>query len=148
MPIKTIVSIDYKERDKEVNEFIKSLNKSSLPVRTNTFVREDIPYFEGVIFYDDPSFETIKEEVVINPDSNKSIKWGVAWLKDNNTFAIKQEGSNSYLPENPDINIFEKKGENYIYENEAGNKLFFLKNKYKKTPNQPDYIIYPHKEKQ
>ncbi|MEK6883334.1 MAG: hypothetical protein AABY22_27145 [Nanoarchaeota archaeon] len=156
MNIKTITADDIDTFDEQYNEFAKTHD-----IRfTQTHLKRG--GFNAVIFYETDKPSVYKNTFVapvtasVKPEFNQPIpentlnsngeekreKWGRAYFKETGTFNIYREGETKMIKAYPHIDEFEKKGEHLVYTAETGERLFFMKNKFKKAPNQPDYIIY------
>lgn len=154
--IKTVICENPAQLDKEVNDFMV-MRKQNLPVRTEVFVTEKAVYHKATIFFDEsfnankdsPGYDVITEEPIEEyPEVKKTYtkmpneRIGAIWIQKDGSMSGKFRDLPIVIP--PEVKeriavIVQGKELDLTMKGEA---VFIIRNKFKKEPRQPDFIIY------
>ena len=159
--IKTFISEKIEELDKACNDFMATKTRN-LPVRTESFVINSGTsykvFHKNTVFFDE-RFEkpeepglayndiNIGEETIDAPDTatpakKPTNKLGSLWLqKDNKTISGNFNDARIVIPEVVEPKIKALQEGDKLEVTMKGDKVLIIKNKFKKTPTHPDWII-------
>jgi len=149
--IHTLISETTIDLDKAVNKFMQE-KKADLPVRTETFMKGNTLFHKATIFYneafkDNRTFDEsgkVTEEIVVGDSEpkEKPKDRGALWTQKDGKVSGNWKSEPVTMPQTvvEKLNTGEK-----VDITLKGEKVFVMKNKFKKTAKHPDYVILVRK---
>ena len=153
--IHTIIADSTEDLDKQVNAFMTQ-RKQNLPVRTEVYPYDGQVWHKATVFYDEPFnqakgtpksddeevYDEMNQEEYQNSSKGKTDKLGALWLKKEGGISGKFKEENINIPENIAEELNDMSESDHLSKVIKGTPVKIIRNKFKKEPKHPDWIIF------